>query len=1354
MSYSVVWPNQISSAAPDRSPANTTSPTIEEVVLDWKPLAGASAYQLQISPDEFFNAPIGGTRVVNSTSFSPTPTLPAGSYYWRVRGLSTASSPEPGPWSTPWVFTRAWPAASATTRPRGTQVSNSFSQVTLTSPNDGDYTRVEPTFVWQPQREAATYQFDIGADANFSPGTFKTCLTNHTTLSPYGAVEGAPGCEPSTLNPGVVLYWRVRALDGAVNGIYSTPRSFLYDPAFVVPVQPADGATVSVPVLRWNPVDNISRFKVTIAPVTPGGGCSTITAITYNTTYVPETLAAACTGPLRWTVQSMEADDDLSRLADVTAWPTFTISPPTTGATLGAITTTTQDTLHPPLMEWSAVTNATKYTVAISPAGANSYTAANVGTNRSAFAYTGENTTLADVLAPGTYDFYVRAFSQAGAVLDTSPIGQFTISAWPLAVLQTPKCLDGVVCTLHDTPRLDWSPMPDIGSYRVYVAKDPNFTNIVTVSDTPVSELTLTESLPDSQAGESYYWYVRPCAGGLCGPFDPTVFDRAGVFRKESLPVTALSPKKAGATPPVVADEVTFTWDDYLATNFPLNGQTPTGSAVPEVVTQEARDYVVEVSTTAEFTNIIETSPAVDQTTYTAQTATYPDGPLYWRVRAFDASDNPLTYSCAPGSTPRSPQPACSDFAFTKKSEAPTLVLPIDQSTVGSAPTMSWQPMPYARTYQVEVYANPGAALNPANRLVALTTRGTAAIALTSLPKGDYGWRARRVDTNARPGAWTTETNAYTSPDSPGLQLFTVAGAVPQLVKPASAAKVPNNAVLFEWSPIAGSSRYRVDVSRDGFATVLQTATTDMAGWAPTFTTKWTAGTYSWRVTTLDSSGAPLATSSTGSFQVLSAPAAPTSVVATAGAGQAVVSWTAPPTDGGSPVTGYRVTSSPGGISGTTSGQTTATITGLTNGTAYSFTVVAINAMGDSVASSPSNRVTPTAKPAAPTAVKAVAGNAQATVSWTAPSNGGSAITKYTVTASPGGKTVTTAGATSAVVTGLTNGTAYTFTVTATNAFGTSPPSAPSGSVTPWASVVERWAGADRFASSATFSAKSYPVGVPVAYVANGLDFPDALSGAPIAGKNGGPVLLTKPGSLPGAIAAELSRLKPKKIVVLGGTGAVSGAVGQQLGAYTTGAVERWAGADRFASSATFSAKSYPVGVPVAYVANGLDFPDALSGAPIAGKNGGPVLLTKPGSLPGAIAAELSRLKPKKIVVLGGTGAVSGAVGQQLGAYTTGAVERWAGADRFASSATFSAKSYPVGVPVAYVANGLDFPDALSGAPIAGKNGGPVLLTKPGSLPGAIAAELSRLKPKKIVVLGGTGAVSTTVQRQLANYLG
>ncbi len=179
-------------------------------------------------------------------------------------------------------------------------------------------------------------------------------------------------------------------------------------------------------------------------------------------------------------------------------------------------------------------------------------------------------------------------------------------------------------------------------------------------------------------------------------------------------------------------------------------------------------------------------------------------------------------------------------------------------------------------------------------------------------------------------------------------------------------------------------------------------------------------------------------------------PGAPAGVTAVAGDGQVAVTWTAAPGNG-SPVTGYRVTASPGGASATTAGATTATLTGLTNGTAYTVTVTATNAVGTGPASAASAAVTPTGPPGAPTAVTAVRGDGRATVSWSAGATNGSPVTDYWVAASPGGAYAHTTGATTATVTGLTNGTAYTFRVTARNAAGTGPASAPSAPVTPLA---------------------------------------------------------------------------------------------------------------------------------------------------------------------------------------------------------------------------------------------------------------------------------------------------------------
>jgi len=184
-------------------------------------------------------------------------------------------------------------------------------------------------------------------------------------------------------------------------------------------------------------------------------------------------------------------------------------------------------------------------------------------------------------------------------------------------------------------------------------------------------------------------------------------------------------------------------------------------------------------------------------------------------------------------------------------------------------------------------------------------------------------------------------------------------------------------------------------------------------------------------------------------------PDPPTDVVPTAGNGQATVTWKAPAFDGGSAITGYTATASPGGAAVTVGNVLNATVTSLTNGVSYTFTVVAINAVGPSAPSLPSPAVTPAGPPGAPTSVLATAGNKQATVTWTAPaSNGGSPILSYTVTSIPDGKTATVNGTTlTAVVTGLTNGKSggYRFTVKAKNAKGEGLVSAQSNSVTPLA---------------------------------------------------------------------------------------------------------------------------------------------------------------------------------------------------------------------------------------------------------------------------------------------------------------
>ena len=198
-------------------------------------------------------------------------------------------------------------------------------------------------------------------------------------------------------------------------------------------------------------------------------------------------------------------------------------------------------------------------------------------------------------------------------------------------------------------------------------------------------------------------------------------------------------------------------------------------------------------------------------------------------------------------------------------------------------------------------------------------------------------------------------------------------------------------------------------------------------------------------------------------FSPSTPPGTVTNVNATAGTGLATLTWTAPTTGG--PPTSYKITPFIGSTAQTpttvTAPATSGTVNGLTGGTTYTFTVQAINGAGNGPASSPSNAVTPTSPtaPSAPTNVTAAGASSSASVSWTAANDGGSPITGSTITPYIGTTAQTpvqvSGTATAKTVTGLTNGTSYTFKVSSTNAIGTGPQSAASNAVTPLQTIFD-----------------------------------------------------------------------------------------------------------------------------------------------------------------------------------------------------------------------------------------------------------------------------------------------------------
>lgn len=299
------------------------------------------------------------------------------------------------------------------------------------------------------------------------------------------------------------------------------------------------------------------------------------------------------------------------------------------------------------------------------------------------------------------------------------------------------------------------------------------------------------------------------------------------------------------------------------------------------------------------------------------------------------------------------------------------------------------------------------------------------------------------------------------------------------------------------------------------------------------------------------------------------------------------------------------------------------------------------------------------------------------------------------------------------------------------------------GTPFPYVGLV-RAAGADRYETAAVIAQGSFqPSAGSTVFITSGEAPADALSAGPAAASLDAPLLLTRPGDLPEATSAELARLAPSTVYVVGGTDRVSATTLAAITAAAPGAtVQRIAGATRYDTAVDIAETFFPDADGVV-LTRGDTYPDALSGGAAAAAAGVPLMITEPGELPGPVSAWLAGKTFQASLVVGGPTSVSDEIATTLAGHVTdpAAATRLAGADRYDTAAAVAAGVFPDAV-TAVIATGDDFPDALAGVPVAALNAAPVLLLPQECTPLPLFDYLVGSSISSEIVLGGPNSVT------------
>ncbi|MFC4787380.1 Ig-like domain repeat protein [Nocardioides sp. MAHUQ-72] len=851
---SVVTPPSAQAAAPEAPTGLTPAggAVIDgSVTLGWDRPAGVTKFDVQIAATADFASPLVSQVGTTNIQYVPTVQLPAGDLWWRVR---STNGTETSDWSTE-TFERGSDDAPVPIRPTAGTDTN---PPVIKPPVDS------PRFAWKPVAGATSYTVQVGTDRQFTDPALITASTQRTTAAVLTGYQ-----------PVGYYYWRVSA---ALGSGYATPWS----DAIRYQVKGLDAARLTAPadsfdpvpgsdpeewvrdvILDWDPVPGAATYQLQVSTddafMTMVDNVSGIVGTRYSPpgTYNND--------EYYWRVRPVDASGNAAEWPATPwkfrrAWPEQLALVYPTGDLTGSTT--------PFFYQWDAIERASKYTVYLYKADGTQVCKADT-----------VQTTLANTCKPavaGDYTWKVLAtddggparpvtdlIAQPGTAFHYEPVpapagsGPLTVdmvtghaasmsgtTAYGIGGSARDACgasLPDTCVDLRQTPILTWDPVPGAVKYKLTLARDSELTNVISTEDVTDPIWTPSTTMPDSQAGSAYFWVVQPCWGSstsLCAPLKHAEHS----FAKKTIAPHLISPVETVVngvlTPPVVEDDVTLDWSTELAALRDPTAMIDSSLTTP--ASTEAKSYVVQTSIDPSFSSTLE-SATVDQTTFTSFANTYPEGPIYWRVRALDGSGNPTVWSAT--------------GQFEKRSPVPVLTTPAPGGTLGADYTLSWDPLPFAAAYEVEVYAGP------------TKVGGVASWKHASWAPSDpfpvspdgYTWRVRRIDAKGRKGDWSKVRRFFSD------------GVVPSTVAPADGAVVAPSTSYFAWEPDARATSYRFERRKAGTTTLTESVSTRSTAWAPTSTIA--AGSWEWRVVALDAKSVSLGASPWQGFTVVDPPA-------------------------------------------------------------------------------------------------------------------------------------------------------------------------------------------------------------------------------------------------------------------------------------------------------------------------------------------------------------------------------------------------------------------------------------------------------------------------------------------------